>query len=156
MIKRQQGGLQRSGGSACVHAVQISFYLLADTGVFESSEAQFSFLRRSSVTRKASASSFPQHIHKTSARLQGDGSPRASGLPDAGVHLPRVVRERRQMSRGFPASAGLLYISMCTKRLCRRRDEGPLVSKPHVVLQRKAQTVYGNTSGGAVIFPPRL
>lgn len=111
----------------------------------------------------------PQHIHRTSPRLQGDGSPRASGLPDAGVRLPHVVKERRQMSRGFPATADLLYISMCTKRLCRRRDEETERERRRPAglkatrcpwglkkLQRKAQTLYSNTSGGPVIFPARL
>lgn len=89
------------------------FYHRADN-VSESSEAQFSFHSQWSVTREVSASSFPWQMHWTNAGLQGNGSPRASGSPDAGVHLPCVVRERHQMGWGFPVTSDLLYLHVCT------------------------------------------
>lgn len=69
------------------------------------------------------------------------------------------------MSRGFPASADLLCnISMFTQRRdeeteSERRPAGLKATRCPWGLkrrQRKAQTLYSNTSSGAVIFPPRL
>ncbi len=79
--------------------------------------AWFLFHRPSSVTEEVSASLLPWQIHWTSAGLQGNGSPRAGGLPDAGARLPCVVRERHQMGWGFPVTAGLPYLRVCTEAL---------------------------------------
>lgn len=60
-------------------------------------------------SREFASSSFSRLLHWTNTSILGDGSPRASGLPYAGVAATRVVRERHEMCRGFPLTANTPY-----------------------------------------------
>lgn len=93
----------------------------------------------------------PWLLHWTNAGLQGDGSPRAGGLPNAGACLSCVVRERQQMGWGFPVTVPQCAHrgpnDCCSKfacttatlvsppsQTCERERVDLLVSEPHFVL----------------------
>lgn len=122
----------------------------------------------------------PWLLQWTNAGLQGDGSPRAGGLPNAGACLSCVVRERQQMGWGFPVTVPQCVHrgpnDFCSKSVCKtaalvspsqpnmwERESGPAHFRatlcPRALKKSyssKAETLYSNTWSGAVIFPQRL